>query len=51
MNCCEVVFLLTIPELGMIVCDRVWLGKLGRALAPNLLAQTAIFLLEKTNHD
>lgn len=41
-------FLTTIAGLGMRVRDRVWLGKLGRwcALAPNLLTQTAIFLLE-----
>ncbi|MCX7841307.1 MAG: methionine biosynthesis protein MetW [Anaerolineae bacterium] len=41
-------FLETITELGMVVRDRVWLGKLGRVcvLAPNLLTQTAIFLLE-----
>lgn len=41
-------FLATVTELGMVVRDRVWLGKLGRlcALAPNLLTQTAIFLLE-----
>lgn len=41
-------FLTTITELKMRVRDRVWLGKLGHlcALAPNLLTQTAIFLLE-----
>jgi methionine biosynthesis protein MetW len=42
-------FLAAIADLGMIVRERVWLGKLGRAcaLAPNLLAQTAVLLLEK----
>jgi methionine biosynthesis protein MetW len=42
-------FLATITDLRMRVCKRVWLGKLGRAcaLAPNLLTQTAIFLLER----
>lgn len=43
-------FTATINTLGMVIRERVWLGKLGRAcaLAPNLLTQTAIFLLEQS---
>lgn len=43
-------FSATVADLGMLVRDRVWLGKLGRAgaLSPNLLTQTAIFLLERS---
>ncbi len=43
-------FTTTLDTLGMVIRERVWLGKLGRvcALAPNLLTQTAIFLLEQS---